>query len=163
MEPASGELCWICGGCGAPLAITSTASGASSSGIASTTVCVAARCVCARQRHSPLFVGCRQSGNANGSTSLNPSGWKHTGVCAGARNTFRRAMCLQGDWFYRLFACPRVRRLFVLAAAATLVGAVPWNAPEEAAPVGDGSAIAEALDLPLGHQIASNRNQSQER
>ena len=91
---------------------------------------------CALGDHEYSF-GCRQSGNANGSTSLN------TGVCAGARNTFRRAIS-------------------VLAAAATLVGAVPWNAPAEAAPVGDGSAIAEALDLPLGHQIASNWNQSQE-
>jgi hypothetical protein len=68
----SGVLCWICGGCGAPLAITSTASGASTSGIASTAVCVAARCVCARQRRSPPSIGCRQSGNANGSASPEP-------------------------------------------------------------------------------------------
>jgi hypothetical protein len=54
-----------------------------------------------------------------------------------------------------------VSRRFVVAATVILVGAVLWGPAVRAAAAGGGDTIADAPDLPLGHQIASNWNQSQ--
>jgi hypothetical protein len=54
-----------------------------------------------------------------------------------------------------------VSRRFVVAATVILVGAVLWGPAVPAAAAGGGDTIADAPDLPLGHQIASNWNQSQ--